>query len=371
MKRILHLINCLERGGAEHVVLQLVRYRDAERFAPTVAYLFGEGELRTELEAAGAEVHPLGFHRAAELPLALARLSRLAYRVRPELIHTHLLHSEILGALLGRALGIPVVGTAHNVFWDDPSYPWVLRQAYRGALRSNRHTVAISEAVRRKLESAGVSSSRITTVYNGVPPTAPLARGEARRRLGLPGGLVLGAVGNLYRYKGHDLLLEALAKLVSGGHDLQLAVVGEGGERGPLREQARALGVADRLHLPGTVPSASALLSAFDVFVQPSRTEGLGLALLEALAAGIPAAAFAVGGIPEVAGTPPAVALAPAEDPAALARAIEGLLTEGPRRERLIRDGRRRAERFSARAMTDAYERIYGDVMLAAHPEAA
>ena len=372
MTSILHLINCLERGGAEHVVLNLVRHRDRARFSPVVAYLFGEPELRQELEEAGATVIALGLHRGVDLVAATARLTRLILRVRPALLHTHLLHAEILGGVVGRAMGIPVVGTVHNVFWDDPVYPWLLRRAYRGTVRANAHTVAISHAVHDKLREAGVAEGRLSIVRNGLPRVDVLPRDESRRRLGLPlDGTILGAVGNLYPYKGHDLLVEALGKLAARGEPALLVIIGEGAERSRLMARARALGVGERLLLLGRRPAAASLLAAFDLFVQPSRSEGLGLALLEALGAGVPAVAFAVGGIPEVAGSPSVVRLVPPEDPGALADAIAELLAEPALRGRLVAQGRERAAAYDVGRMTAAYEQLYLRLLGQAVREAA
>jgi glycosyltransferase involved in cell wall biosynthesis len=341
----------------------LVRHRDRSSIRCTVAALSGSPELAGDLQAAGAEVVELGLASPFDLPAVTAKLASLLLTRRPDVVHTHLLHAEILGGLVARLARVPVViATAHNTFWDDASYGRILRGLYRYTVRSNHHTIAVSEAVRAKLVATGALADRVTTVVNGLSPVEKLPRAQARAALGLdPDELVIGAIGNLYPYKGHDLLVQALAELHPRYPRLAAVVIGEGQCRGALEAQARAAHLEGRLRLVGRRPRAAELLAAFDLYVQPSRSEGLGLGLLEAMAAGVPAVAFAVGGIPELVGVEGAALLVEPGDHRALAAAIDRAIMDPSLREELALRGRRRAGAFNAARMTRAYEEIYFD----------
>jgi glycosyltransferase involved in cell wall biosynthesis len=204
--------------------------------------------------------------------------------------------------------------------------------------------------------------SALTVVHNGVPVPVREARNQRERSvlrsaLGLPReGSLLVAVGNLYAVKDHATLLRALARL----DDAHLAIAGRGEEEEPLRALARDLDLADRLHLLGLRDDVDRLLAAADVFVQPSRSEGLPLALLEAMAAGLPVVATRVGGLPEAVVPGECGELVPAADPEALAVVLRSLLADPKRAAELGGAARRRVcNRFSVDAMVDAYRALY------------
>jgi glycosyltransferase involved in cell wall biosynthesis len=365
--RVLHVINSLGLGGAEQVLVNLVAHRGAG-VSCAVARLGGPGDLDAAVAATGAEVHALGEGGARGSPGAALRLFALVRRLRPDLLHTHLMRSEIVGGALGALLGVPVIGTVHNVAWRDPAlYGPLARSVYAAALRRNDHTVAVAEAVAVPVRQAGVAPRRLSVIANGIPTVARLPRAQARRRLGLPEGdwFVVGAVGNLHRYKAHDVLLEAAARLRPARPDLRVVIVGSAAhtadEAQPeaLRQRARRLGLEDRLHLTGAIAGAAALLDAFDLYAQPSRTEGASIALLEALAAGLPVVASTAGGTPSVIGDSGGAVLVPPDDVAALADALGHLAASEAARAELSARGLALGARYTAPAMTAAYEDVY------------
>ena len=369
--RVLHVINSLGVGGAEQVLATLVAHR-GEGVECAVARLAPPGDLDAAVREAGGAVHVVGERGARRLPAAIANLTAIVRRVRPDVLHTHLMRSEILGGVLGAALGIPVVGTVHNVAWSDPAlYGRLTRAVYTRVISHNDHTVAVAEAVAGLLLGAGLAPGRVSVVNNGIPTVARLPRAEARRRLGLPEGpwFVLGAVGNLHRYKAHDVLLEAAARVLPARPDLRVVIVGSAANTADeslassLRLQARRLGIEDRLHLPGLLPGAAALLDAFDLYAQPSRTEGASIALLEALAAGVPVVASTAGGTPGVIGDSGGAVLVPPDDVEALADALGRLAQSPAARADLAARGRALGERYTAAGMARAYEGVYRAVV--------
>jgi glycosyltransferase involved in cell wall biosynthesis len=183
------------------------------------------------------------------------------------------------------------------------------------------------------------------------------ARAEARSALGLPAdGALLVAVGNLYPVKDHATLLRAAARLDGA----RVAIAGRGGEEANLRRLAEELGLAPRLHLLGVRDDVERVLAAADVFVQCSRSEGLPLSLLEAMAASRPVVVTRVGGMPDAVLDGEAGCVVPPGDPAALAAAIAQLLADRDRAAALGRAARARAEaEFSVEAMLERYRALY------------
>jgi glycosyltransferase involved in cell wall biosynthesis len=222
--------------------------------------------------------------------------------------------------------------------------------------------VAVSRPLAARLERSGVPAARIHEVPNAFGElTAGLDRKEARRLLGLPAeGFVVGWVGRFSHEKGADVLLDALPHLQD--LPLTLAMIGDGAESGSLAARAQSLGLNGRVRWHGPVMEAGRLFAAFDVFVLSSRTEGTPIVLFEAMAAGVPIVATAVGGVPDVV-TSAEAALVPAERPVELAAAIRAI-SEAPH----AAAGRARAARarlegtYGIGPWLERYQSIYRSV---------
>jgi glycosyltransferase involved in cell wall biosynthesis len=204
-----------------------------------------------------------------------------------------------------------------------------------------------------------VAPARLRVLPNAWAPAAPfLSRAEARAALGVPpGGPRVGWAGRLTPEKGPDVLVEAAGRLTD--LDLAFSLLGAGSERDRLGARARALGLADRLTFHGILPRAGRLMRGFDLLVLSSRTEGTPIVLFEALAAGVPVVATAVGGVPDVVSAGEAV-LVPPDDPAALADAIRRVVADPAAAASRARAGAARlAAAFGVEPWLDAYEEIY------------
>lgn len=369
-RRVLLLTTELHPAGAERVVFELATRLPRERWAVTVASLRSpggsDGAVADALLAARVDVRPLRLRGKLDLRGAL-RLRRLLRALRPALVHAHLFHGNLAARLLAPSAGARVISTIHVVERRRlPARPLLERLL---ATRDDA-TVCVSQAVRRHAAAAlGARSDRLRVIENGIdlarfaPPSDPdRARREARAALALPPDApIVGAVGRLDRQKGLDVLIEAFARLAPAHPQALLALAGAGPEEGALRALARARGLEARVRLLGHQRDVPAVLAALDVFCMPSRWEGFGLALAEALACGKPAVASAVDSLPEVLGE--AGLLVPPEQPAALADALGSLLTDPTRRAALTRAARARAERFSVERMVAAYDALYGEVL--------
>jgi glycosyltransferase involved in cell wall biosynthesis len=348
-------------GGAENVVLRLAAGLRAAGDEPVVVTM-RPGWMTERAEAEGFEVWLAPQARG----LAPGWVPRFALRLRRggiDCLHSHEFAMNVYGGAAARLVGIPSVATIHGRNWATGSRRRGL--AYRALRRLGMRVVAVSRDLAAFL-AAGLPLplEAISVVHNGIPLAAPLpaaahaaARAATRRSLGIPvDAPLLLAVGNLYPVKDHATLLRAAATLPG----VSVAIAGRGEEEEKLRALAAELGLGARLHLLGLRDDVADLHRAADLFVQPSRSEGLPLAILEAMGAGLPVVATRVGGIHEAVIDGRTGRLVPPADPAALAAALRELLDAPERRAAFGRAGAARAEQeFSLRAMTDAYRALY------------
>jgi glycosyltransferase involved in cell wall biosynthesis len=282
-----------------------------------------------------------------------------------ELVHTHVYHGDFVGYFAARRARLPVVATLHGYAGGDLRgrfYEWLDRRL----LARFDAVLCVSEAQRALMRRSGCAEERLALVPNGHVSGPLLPRAEARARLGLsPAQVAIGWVGRLSVEKGADLFVETLAQLGPGG--ALGVVIGEGTERQRVEAHARSLGLGeDRLRFAGLRGDAPSLLAAFDAVVISSRTEGLPVVLLEAIAAGTPVAAFAVGGVPDLLDAASGW-LAPPGDVGALARALRSLL-EDPReaQARAREAGRILANRFGVERWLARVDAVYARALAGA-----
>lgn len=276
------------------------------------------------------------------------------------------------GARAARAAGVLVVlQTLH--------LPWLMGSPrhlvpFFHSLESVDHVITVSEAQRRTYERVGVAPDHVTTVPNGVRARGPgPGRDAARAALGLdPDRRVVLTVGRLTVMKGHAHLLDAVPGLAQRFPDLAVVILGDGHLHHRLQAHADGLGVADQVHLPGHRSDARMLLDAADVFVLPSRHEGMPLVLLEAMDAGLPVVATRVIGSEEVVVDGETGLLVRPRDAAALQEALGCLLAEPDLRRRYGLAGRARYLRcFTSARMAAQTRQVYERALRAATPGAA
>ncbi|WDF38229.1 glycosyltransferase [Streptomyces sp. T12] len=298
--KALHIITGLGVGGAEQQLRLLLRHLPAQC---DVVALTNPGPVAAGLTADGVQVTHLGMDGNRDLR-ALPRLSRLIRDGGYDLVHTHLYRACFYGRIAARLAGVrTVVATEHSIGdtrLEGRPMTRGVRALYLAGERLGHTTVAVSPTVAERLRHWGVPGPRIRVIPNGIE--APrfrydeVRRKEARAFHGLPdNAFVVGGVGRLAPGKRFVLLLQALALLPG---NVWLLLVGGGPEAEVLRRTARDLGVANRVVMTGErpylpdpgdhAPDLVALLSAMDVLASPSPEESFGLAVVEALAAGLP-----------------------------------------------------------------------------------
>jgi glycosyltransferase involved in cell wall biosynthesis len=328
----------LNVGGAEELILGASTAVPAVGVQAEVVALGRRGPVADEIEAAGVPVHLVPGQPGPRDPASFMRLVRLLRREQPDVVHTFLIVAGIYGRLAAFAAGVPLVLAAEqNVYARKPRRHALMERAL--ASRTFR-IVACCEVVGRYYQQqVGVPRSKIAVIYNAVrfgrlplPTDAETARFALRLP---PESVVLGTLGRLTEQKGQRTLLRALASLVREIPQLVLFLAGTGPLQAALEAEAARLGLADHVRFLGVRRDRATLYAAMDVFVLPSRWEGLSLALVEAMGTGRAVVATNVGGNPEVVTHGETGLLVPADEVEALAEAIRGLARDKERREAL------------------------------------
>lgn len=359
---ILHAIETDGPGGAEQMLMRLaLEYQ--RRGTRQLACLLKDGWLADRLRDAGIEVHVEPLRRARDLGW-VPRMLRFVRRRQVSAIHSHEFTSSVYMAAVARAAVVPMVATFHGRGFFGGSA--VRRAAVRGVSRFASVT-AVSNDVRDFLVGeVGVRSDRVTVVRNGVDTdhfSGDVPRGRAFREAhGIgPDDLCVGALGSYYPVKGHRFLVEAMAAVVRVHPAARLLIAGQGELEQALRDQAAGLGLARAVSIIGYQEDPRALLSALDLYVMPSLSEGLPLALLEAASSGCPIVASRVGGIPEVVVDGHSGRLVPPGDPASLSAAITELLGDAPARRSFAANATALVRaHWSLRSAASAYLRLLG-----------
>jgi glycosyltransferase involved in cell wall biosynthesis len=283
-------------------------------------------------------------------------------RERPDIVHTHGYHCDVLHGRAARALGIPRATTLHGFTGGNLKnrvYEWVQLRA----IRSFEAVVAVSAPMADGLRSRGIPERVVHMIQNAWRPTWDvLPARSARAELGAAADeFHVGWVGRLSREKGADVFLEALAR-VQPREKMVASIVGDGPMRSSLEDRARELGL-HHVRFHGAYPQAGRLFPAFDAFALSSRTEGTPIVLFEAMAASVPIVAARVGGVPDVV-SPRSALLVPPDEPAALAAAIQQVRGDpAAAAVRVVEARHVLDEKFSEGPWLEKYERVYASVV--------
>jgi len=365
---VLHLCDKFGvKGSSIHGVTRLFswwfpRY-DRARFDVALVGLKKPEPASRLLESQGVPVTHLG--RGSFDPRLLSDVVSLVKERRARILHVHGYAASDFGRLAARATGARLVLHEH---FADPRMPAYQALADRALACCTDRAIAVSGSTRDFLVRARfVPADRVRVIWNGAPlqefaPVALERALRARRELGLPpGALVVGAIGRLNEQKGHRHLLDAAAQ-VFRGRDVRLLIAGDGDLMEPLREQARQLGIAERVVFAGHRADVPELLGAIDVFCISSLYEGTPLTLFEAMAAGKAVVSTSVDGCREVLADGHNGLLVPPQNAGALASALVRVLDDAALRQRLgeaaLRDSLRYDVDACVRQMQDLYEEL-------------
>jgi glycosyltransferase involved in cell wall biosynthesis len=369
---LVHLTSSTFFGGPERQMLGLAEA--LPDWVRTTFISFAEGG---RCESFLKEVRSRGFDAIAlkqDYPKLRATLRELTHAVRRcqgALLLCHGYKANILGRVAARRLGVPAVAVSRGWTGENRkvrAYEWLDRRH----LRFVDHVVSVSAGQAEKVRRwCGIPEERFTVIRNSAR-RAPVEnhRPDSRRRLQQlfrkPPVKVIVAAGRLSPEKGFGVLVEAAGSILRDDPTAGIVLFGEGVLRQGLERQVAELGLADRFILPGFRTDLESLISAADVVVLPSFTEGLPNVALEASAAGVPVVATAVGGTPEVVTDGETGFLVPPGDSAALAGKVSLLLQNGAMRRRMGQAGRMRMrEQFTFEAQAEMYLDLFGKLL---HP---
>lgn len=347
------VMTSFDPGGTERQMIELAGRLDRSRWLVHLVCLNARGAWRSTAAALApiSEFPISGFSRPDTCRQAFA-FARWCARERIEVVHSVDLYTNIFALPAAAFARVPVrIGSRRGLNTDrTPGQLAMQRAAYKCA-----HVIVTnSNATAARLRSENVRASKITVIPNGLALDmfAAAPRQSARRRV-----LV---VANLRPEKGHDVLIDAAALVLERFPDARFQCVGDGPERAAIDARLAARGVAHAFEFPGRQDDVPARLAAAHIFALPSRTESMPNAVLEAMAAGLPVVASAVGGIPEVIDDERTGLLCPPSDPRALADRLCRLMDDAEFSDRLGDSARREMRaRYSFDRMVSAFDSLY------------
>lgn len=352
-RKVAMVLNTLGNGGVPEAALNLCAHLPRDRFTPQIFVLkedTPDAALRQRLADAGV---PVTFARSTDGKIgAIADLTSWLMSERIAILHSHSyrpnLYARMAGAIC-RPAGVRIVAQYHNQYddkWLADSPARTLEQHLVGVTDA---LIAVSTSVRDHVaETLAIPADRLTVIPNGITPdkVRHLNRDGARAQLGLaPGDLAIGLIGRVCTQKGQEDMVEAALLLRQTRPESTILMIGALEDTALYQRLSARIAdhnATDRIRFCGHLPDIAPAYAALDILAAPSRWEGFGLMLVEAMAAGLPIIASNVGAIPEV--TAGAARLVPPGDPAALARAIAGF--DPPARAQAAKAGRHRACAF-------------------------
>jgi glycosyltransferase involved in cell wall biosynthesis len=307
--------------------------------------------------------------------VSLGKLVRLFRQLRPDIVHTHTAKAGTLGRLAARLAGVPrIVHTFHGHVLEgyfSPAATRVFLGIERALARITDRIITVSPRLRQALLGMGIGQpAQVEVVPLGLDLDrflrAPKGQNDLRLALRIPAGTpLLGIVGRLVPIKDHPTLFQALTLFPDGSGAPHLLVVGDGERREDLQQLAHRLGLASRVHFLGWRSDLEAILSELDMVICCSRNEGTPVALIEAMAAGVPVVSSDVGGVGDLVVHGETGWLVPPGDPAALAQGIQRLLGDPELCRRLAVAARPVAlERHHVKGLIHRIEWLYMDLMV-------
>ena len=329
--RVAYLITDWGLGGAEQQVAHLAAEFRRRGWEVAVISMLPLQPPISDLNAAGVQTFSLGMRQGVADPRALVRVIRLLRRFRPDVLHAHMIHANLLARLARLAAPTRVViSTIHS---ENEGAQWRY-VAYRLTDRLSDVTTTVSRAAQVEATRRGAGpAGSIVLVPNGLDITRyardDAVRDRTRRSLDLEDRFTWLAVGNLVEAKGYPDMIHAFGAALETHPDATLLIAGVGRLEGKIRRLAQEAGIEGAVRLLGRRPDVPALMQAVDGFVMTSRWEGLPMVLLEAGASGLPVVATDVGGSRDAVLDGASGYLTPVADPAAAARALSRVMQLG------------------------------------------
>lgn len=365
---ILHLTTLLDPGGAENHLLTLCQGLHSLGHQVEVAYLLdGHNKLEPKFIQLGICTHGLRMRSRYDFT-AMVRLVDLIRTNHYDIVHTHLIRSDLLGTLAAKiARNKTLISSKHNDDWFYHNA--VVAQTERWLCKQSRQVIVISQALANFYQSNSLihDETKLNRIHYGLDlkefdhKLLKTQKKEIYQPLGIPeGAQIVLTVGRLEVQKGQHYLINAFPKIHAYSPNIHLIIVGQGSLHFQLENHIKKLGLSSHIHLLGWRPDVQSLMAASDIFVLPSLWEGFGLVLLEAMAAQCPVIASNISAIPEIVVHGKTGILVPPRDSDALAQAILDLLQNSEQRLSMGREGRLRVMTdFTVERMVDRTITVY------------
>ena len=363
---IVHLVTSLEVGGAQHNMLLGLPKLDPTRYKHILISIMDRMQMKQQFQQAGVEVHSLDLRKKTDVTAAL-RLRSLLNTIHPDILHTYLIHGNVLGRIVGRLTGVPtIIGSELTI-----------GQAGRIGRLATKLTNPLTDAVEVNSETGGksvvanlgVPEEKIEVILPGLDLDAfgqTDQRAQTRNEIGVDDNehLVL-YVGRLRAVKGVEFGIRAVAKAIEQNPKMKLALAGEGDQRKQLEALSAELGIENNVKFLGARKDLPNVLSACDSVIMPSLTEGFPRVAIEAMASSKPVIATSVGGVPEAIIDGQSGILVPSKNIEAMTDALISVSTNSELAERLGVAARQRTEqRFAASnyvaRLDEMYRRLAG-----------
>lgn len=365
---LLHVIYSLEIGGAEMDLVAKAKVL-VEEYGHhiIIACLLRRGELAEEAERSGIGVIGPVMSGKSDMGV-IPRLVRIMRSGKFDVVHTHMFASNFLGRVAAMLAGVPVIVSTVQLIAEREKW-WEIFLDRALQFKTDR-MITSSEAVRTSFIERGIREGKVTTIYNGIDFSKfdsidrVEARNKIRREFGLDDStFMVGTVARLQRVKGVGCLIEAAKHIVESVSDARFLIVGDGPQKAELEHKVKQLDLSSRFIFAGTRGDVPAILSALDLFVLPSLSEALGIAVIEALLMRVPVVATNVGGVPEIVKSGETGLLVPPKDPIRLGEAIAYMHSNRDGAIAMARAGERRVrEMFEinrlARKQAELYEEL-------------
>ncbi len=354
--KIVYIINSFAVGGAERLLFDLCSRLDKDTFEPYVCTAVAGGPMAENFEALGLPVKI--FTKKSKLGLGLIwQLAKYLREVKPQIVHTHLFGGDTWGRLAAILAGVPViVSTEHNINIDES---WLKKIIKLKLSWFTKKIIAVSQSVKAySVKKEKINPKKITVIYNGIDLSGFSFKGY--EPIDLHNKISAVTIARLEPQKGHRYLIEAMPLIIKKYPAFILNIVGAGSLENELKNRVKELNLQDYVIFWGRRADPQNILPAMDLFILPSLWEGLGIAILEAQASGVPVLAAKTGGIEEIIEPETTGLLFELKNSQAIFQSVEKLLSQPDLQQKIINNAYQQVkEKFDLEQMVSAYEDLY------------
>lgn len=367
-KKIVHLIGGGEIGGAEKLVLTLMKLLDKNKYDVQLICLCA-GPFAGVASEQGFKVTTLAMKHKLDLAM-IQSIRKYLIENDIDLVHTHGVRANLIGRPAAKKEGLPVVTTVHSVLHYDYDNTLKAEFARLITMLGNKYTdqfIAISNAIAQELVEMKVPKSKISIIHNGLDSTK-LVVGRSPQEIMVALGLdtnhkIISMVARLHPVKGHEFFLRAARMVIDSGIDARFLIIGDGSLRNEIEGFIKKLEMEDYVLMPGYYSQIEDIYDITDILCVPSLMEGLGLVILEAMYFKVPVIASRVGGIPEIIEDGLDGILIDPGDYKALAQAIIMLCNNVNLVEVLSQGGLNKVKQFNVENMAKQVEDLYDSLL--------